>query len=127
MELRDKVGGNFVHYYYLFDAQGSGLGLTDDSGNLVGGARYKYDPYGKELSDPVGTRVFNPFGYAGGYGRPRCCGDRGQRDEPGQDPPHQDSLCGIPLGQEIVVVSLTTRGGGRSPQSFLEGAVAGSR
>jgi RHS repeat-associated protein len=74
VELRDKVGGNFTHYYYLFDAQGSVMGLTDDSGALVAPAGasladklYRFDPYGKELNDPVGTTVFNPFGYAGGY------------------------------------------------------------
>lgn len=35
-------------YYYLFDGLGSGIGLTDSSGNLVN--TYQYDPYGNVAS-----------------------------------------------------------------------------
>ncbi|HLG62351.1 MAG TPA: RHS repeat-associated core domain-containing protein [Ktedonosporobacter sp.] len=55
-------------FYYLFDALGSIVGLTDSSGNLVGGTRYRYDPYGNLLST-ISSPVLqaNPWRYAGGY------------------------------------------------------------
>lgn len=54
------AGGN---YYYLFDALGSVVGLTDSSGSLVN--TYQYDPYGK-LVNSTGT-VTNPWQFAGAY------------------------------------------------------------
>ncbi|CAF0704845.1 hypothetical protein MPNT_700002 [Candidatus Methylacidithermus pantelleriae] len=62
-----QSGSSAVHYYYLFDSLGSVIGLTNDSGNLVGGTTYRYEPYGKMTEDPTqGTSVSNPWGFAAG-------------------------------------------------------------
>ena len=55
-------------YYYLFDGEGSIVGLTDSSGNLVNNERYQYDPYGN-LINTLSSSVLqaNPWRYAGGY------------------------------------------------------------
>lgn len=59
-------GGSY--YYYLLDGLGSVVGVTNSSGALVGGGVYKYDPYGKELNNPLATAgVHNPWGFASGY------------------------------------------------------------
>jgi RHS repeat-associated protein len=51
LEQRTSTGND----YYLFDGQGSILGLIDASGNLVGNFSYRYDPYGQQLnSEPTG-------------------------------------------------------------------------
>jgi RHS repeat-associated protein len=50
-------------YYYLFDGQGSVIGLVNSSGTLVD--TYSYDPYGV-VRTHTGT-VANPFGYIAGY------------------------------------------------------------
>ena len=50
-------------YYYLFDGQGSIVGLTDSNGTLV--STYQYDPYGN-LTSSTGS-VTNPWRFAGGY------------------------------------------------------------
>jgi uncharacterized protein RhaS with RHS repeats len=50
-------------YYYLFDGQGSVIGLVNSSGTLVD--TYSYDPYGV-VRTHAGT-VGNPFGYIAGY------------------------------------------------------------
>jgi RHS repeat-associated protein len=53
-----------ARYYYLYDGLGSVVGLTNQSGNLVG-ARYTYEPYGKKLTGQ--TQVANPWMFAGMY------------------------------------------------------------
>ena len=50
-------------YYYIQDALGSTVALTDSSGAVANS--YKYDPYGSMVSSS-GT-VPNPFKYAGGH------------------------------------------------------------
>ncbi len=68
----DMGASTFTHYYYLFDAHGSVLGLTDDSGHLVGGTTYRYDPYGKVLRDPsAATTATNPWTFDAGYRDPQ--------------------------------------------------------
>ena len=60
-----KVSYNGVIYTYILNLQGDGVGLLDNSGNLV--VEYKYDAWGKllsttgTLSDTLGKR--NPFRY----------------------------------------------------------------
>jgi RHS repeat-associated protein len=49
-------------YYYLHDALGSVLGLTDAVGSIVN--RYDYDPYGNTVTATEG--VTNPFRWIGG-------------------------------------------------------------
>lgn len=53
-------------YYYLFDGLGSVVGLSDSSGNLVGG--YQYDPYGTLTNTPGSTALKNnPWRFASGF------------------------------------------------------------
>jgi RHS repeat-associated protein len=54
-------------YYYLFDGQGSVLGITDSSGGVV--ARYGDDPFGRLTSMmSVGSvGIDNPWRYVGAY------------------------------------------------------------
>src|SRR5579884_1117106 len=64
MLLNERLPNNGGKYYYLFDGQGSVVGLTDSNGNEVNA--YDYDPYGVILN--TGTNlVTNPFQYEGGY------------------------------------------------------------
>ena len=51
-------------YYYLFDGEGSIVGVTDSSGNDVN--RYDYDPFGTAMG-PWQVQVSQPWTYAGGY------------------------------------------------------------
>ena len=51
-------------YYYLFDGEGSIVGVTDSSGNDVD--RYDYDPFGTAMG-PWQVQVSQPWTYAGGY------------------------------------------------------------
>jgi RHS repeat-associated protein len=60
--LNERVPGG-GKYYYLFDGQGSVVGLTDSNGNEVNA--YDYDPYGVILNETQGQA--NPFQYEGGY------------------------------------------------------------
>jgi RHS repeat-associated protein len=53
-----------ARYYYLFDGLGSVVGLTNQSGNLVG-SRYTYEPYGKRLTGQ--SQVANPWLFSGMY------------------------------------------------------------
>lgn len=55
--------------YYVLDALGSVLALTDSTGN-TDTASYTYDPYGKTTSSTGSQTGINPFGYAGGYTDP---------------------------------------------------------
>ena len=59
--VSERAGGN--HYYYLYNAQGTVIGLVNSSGTLVDS--YSYDPYGN-VRTHTGT-VANPFGYIAGY------------------------------------------------------------
>ncbi|GCE19524.1 type IV secretion protein Rhs [Dictyobacter kobayashii] len=52
-------------YYYLFNGQGSIVGMTDSAGNLV--ASYDYDPLGSISGSNVQSGIVNPWQYAGGY------------------------------------------------------------
>jgi RHS repeat-associated protein len=68
--LEERVGNGtgFAHYYYLTDALGSVVAVTNAGGSKVGGGNYKYDPYGRTLNDPLANSgVSNPFGFVGGY------------------------------------------------------------
>jgi RHS repeat-associated protein len=51
-------------YYYLHDALGSVVGLTDSSGAKV--KSYSYDPFGN-ITSKTGTGPDQPFGFADGY------------------------------------------------------------
>src|SRR5579885_2498371 len=62
MLLNERLPGG-GKYYYLFDGQGSVVGLTDSNGNEVNA--YDYDPYGVMLNETQGQP--NPFQYEGGY------------------------------------------------------------
>src|SRR5665811_53698 len=53
------------HFYYIFDALGSVIALTDGSGAIA--ASYTYDPYGTTLSASGAQATVNPFRYASGY------------------------------------------------------------
>ena len=55
---------NGDHWYYLFDALGSVVGVTGSTGMALGN-RYHYDPYGK-VTLATGV-VNNPWGFASGY------------------------------------------------------------
>ncbi len=55
--------GPSATHYYLVDALGSVVGLTDSSGSLA--ATYRYEPYGKLVSS-TGS-LSNPWRFAGGY------------------------------------------------------------
>ncbi|WP_443090041.1 RHS repeat domain-containing protein [Dictyobacter kobayashii] len=52
-------------YSYLFNGQGSIVGMTDSAGNLV--ASYDYDPLGSISGSNVQSGIVNPWQYAGGY------------------------------------------------------------
>jgi RHS repeat-associated protein len=58
-----RVGG--VSYYYVVDAVGSVLRLTDGSGNDA--ASYAYKPYGETTSATGTMATTNPYRFAGGY------------------------------------------------------------
>ncbi len=58
-----RVGSS--NYYYIYDYQGTILGLIDSSGNRV--ATYSYDPYGQVLSSSGTESAVNPYGFQGGY------------------------------------------------------------
>jgi len=62
MLLNERLPGG-GKYYYLFDGQGSVVGLTGSNGNEVNA--YDYDPYGVMLNETQGQP--NPFQYEGGY------------------------------------------------------------
>src|SRR5664279_253555 len=53
------------HFYYIFDALGSVIALTDGSGAIA--SSYTYDPYGTTLSASGAQATVNPFRYASGY------------------------------------------------------------
>lgn len=53
-------------YYYVFDALGSVVALTDSAGNAA--ATYQYDPYGKDIGS-TGT-VPNPWRFTGALSEP---------------------------------------------------------
>jgi RHS repeat-associated protein len=53
------------HFYYVFDALGSVIALTDGSGAIA--ASYTYDPYGTTLSASGAQAGVNPFRFASGY------------------------------------------------------------
>jgi RHS repeat-associated protein len=53
------------HYYYIFDALGSVIALTDSSGAIA--ASYSYDPYGTTLTASGAQASVNPFRFASGY------------------------------------------------------------
>ena len=50
-------------YNYLYDGNGSVVGLTDSSGHLVN--QYSYDPYGNQTT--VSSAAPNPFAFQDGY------------------------------------------------------------
>jgi RHS repeat-associated protein len=58
--LSESVAGQM--YYYLHDALGSVIGLTDATGAVVNS--YEYDPYGNAVSQT--EKVSNPFKWIGG-------------------------------------------------------------
>ena len=53
------------HFYYIFDALGSVIALTDGSGAIA--ASYTYDPYGNTVTASVAQASVNPFRFASGY------------------------------------------------------------
>jgi RHS repeat-associated protein len=53
------------HFYYLFDALGSVIALTDGSGAIA--ASYTYDPYGNTVTASGAQVSVNPFRFASGY------------------------------------------------------------
>ena len=59
--LSRKINGNW--YYYLYNAHGDVIGLTDAQGNVVNS--YEYDAWGAILAD--NETVDNPIKYAGQY------------------------------------------------------------
>jgi uncharacterized protein RhaS with RHS repeats len=50
--------------YYVFDALGSVIALTDGSGAIA--ASYTYDPYGTTLTASGAQANVNPFRFASG-------------------------------------------------------------
>jgi RHS repeat-associated protein len=58
-----RSGSN--HFYYIFDALGSVIALTDGSGAIA--ASYTYDPYGTTLTSSGAQASVNPFRFASGY------------------------------------------------------------
>jgi RHS repeat-associated protein len=62
-QLLDEVLPNGSRYYYLFDAQGSVVGLMNGQGQMVNG--YAYDPFGNSLFER--TQQANPFQFDSGY------------------------------------------------------------
>ncbi len=63
--LNDERTSGGQKYYYLFDGEGSIVGMTDKNSNEV--ASYDYDPYGVLLNSYVQSGLSNPWTYAGGY------------------------------------------------------------
>jgi YD repeat-containing protein len=61
-QLVDERTGSGT-YNYLFEANGSVVGLTNSSGHLVN--QYSYDPKGNQTVEVAA--VTNPFGYRGDY------------------------------------------------------------
>lgn len=59
--LARKVNGAW--YYYIYNAHGDVIGLTDDNGNVVNS--YEYDAWGNVLSKT--EAIENPIRYAGQY------------------------------------------------------------
>ncbi len=59
--LARKVNGNW--YYYLYNAHGDVIGLTDSQGNIVNS--YEYDAWGNVLNQT--ETIDNPLKYAGQY------------------------------------------------------------
>ncbi len=57
-----NVGGK--SHYYVLDALGSVIGLTDAAGNVS--ARYSYKPFGETAASGVVANI-NPFRFAAGY------------------------------------------------------------
>ena len=53
------------HFYYIFDALGSVIALTDGSGAIA--ASYTYDSYGTPLTTSGAQATVNPFRFASGY------------------------------------------------------------
>ncbi len=53
------------HFYYIFDALGSVIALTDGSGAIA--ASYTYDPYGNTVTASGAQATVNPFRFASGY------------------------------------------------------------
>jgi len=53
------------HFYYIIDALGSVIALTDGSGAIA--ASYTYDPYGTTLTASGAQATVNPFRFASGY------------------------------------------------------------
>ena len=53
------------HFYYIFDALGSVIAMTDGSGAIA--ASYTYDPYGTTLTASGAQASVNPFRFASGY------------------------------------------------------------
>jgi len=58
-----RSGSN--HFYYIFDALGSVIALTDGSGAIA--ASYTYDPFGTTLTASGAQAGVNPFRFASGY------------------------------------------------------------
>lgn len=56
-------GGKWKKVYYLYDALGSVVALTDEAGGIV--ASYKYAPFGKILSAEGPEASGNPFTFTG--------------------------------------------------------------
>jgi RHS repeat-associated protein len=54
-------------YYYLLDAQGSIVGLSDSSGGAIAGGTFTYDPFGAVTSSNTGAAASNPLRYTGGF------------------------------------------------------------
>jgi RHS repeat-associated protein len=53
------------HFYYVLDALGSVIALTDGSGAIA--ASYTYDPFGTTLTASAAQAGVNPFRFASGY------------------------------------------------------------
>ncbi|MDQ1438358.1 MAG: hypothetical protein QOK43_1987 [Acidimicrobiaceae bacterium] len=61
LSLRTKNGTA----YYVLDAIGSALALTDGSGSVA--AHYQYDPFGTQVKGEGPLAAVNPFRFASGY------------------------------------------------------------
>jgi RHS repeat-associated protein len=59
--------GSTGRWYALYDGQGSVVGMTDSSGNLV--STYSYDPYGqtRSIGGSIGSSFDWPFRYTAGF------------------------------------------------------------
>jgi RHS repeat-associated protein len=53
------------HFYYVLDALGSVIALTDSTGAIA--ASYTYDPYGNTVTASGAQATVNPFRFASGY------------------------------------------------------------